>query len=199
MKYSLLLSLGASSALFLSACEKQAYDNTAAFDKLTLPAATTSGAGFLACNINGHVWTPFGKYEQQGVLGSILTDNSLIVYSSPRVAGRTLAAASGQMSRVRQGKPTHESMLHLDLLAVDTLGTKRYLNPTLQEGLIYQEFTNAGHTYRNLAKNPIHVVVSRFDADQKIISGTFEGYLFSDYPNDSIHVTEGRFDFKLPF
>ena len=48
-------------------------------------------------------------------------------------------------------------------------------------------------TVRNLTK----LEISRFDMTNRIASGTFEGVLIKESENDTLRITEGRFDVRI--
>ncbi len=48
-------------------------------------------------------------------------------------------------------------------------------------------------TVRNLTK----LEISRFDMTNRIASGTFEGVLIKESENDTLRITEGRFDVRF--
>jgi hypothetical protein len=163
----------------LSACKKED----------PLPTATQSGVNTFGCKINGKTWIPDGGGGFSGI--KPLFGGYVDTLISP-------VANSVYISAYKSDK----TKIDLHLQGVNKIG----VYPLNQySGMVYA-FTrplNYGAYFPDPAKafvtNPTYqgtITVTRADTINKIISGTFSFTVYDPESKQTIHITEGRFDFN---
>ena len=189
------------SLLPLSACTKSCndYDNNEEFAQTQLPAYSETGAGTLGCRLGPQVWTVLGKHQVTGPLGSGWTPNTLEVYGGFSVP--PLLTVRGQMTGVRNSEVFYDREITLTFLLSDTLGGIRLLGEDTVRTRpgYYREHMEALDLipflgYRSRARRPVRLLIRKLDRQQRTVSGTFAGMLYSS--TDSLAVADGRFDLK---
>ena len=168
-----------SASLIFIACSKEVDE---------LPPATQTGANTFGAKINGVNWAPakFGIVPSSNLLEAF--------YSGPN----SVIIKAGNFS----ASPT-ETVFELQISGLDSTGVyhlnKDVTRPSAESYAYYVKrkitpedewITSDEHTGT--------VIITRFDRNEKIISGTFEltaGSLYN--PGEFITVTEGRFDVKF--
>ncbi len=185
----------------LSACTKSCndYDNNEEFARAKLPAYTETGANTLGCVLGTQQWTVLGRHARRGGIGPSWEPNVLQVYQA-NVAPPVLEVR-GVMTGVRNSIEFYDREIHFTFLLSDTLGELRLLGEDsvrTQPGQ-YDEYMEAidlipYRGYRSTARRPVRLLIRKLDREQRIVSGTFEGMLYS--ATDSLAVTDGRFDVK---
>jgi len=199
------------SLLPLGACTRSCnnYDNASEFNGAQLPPYTETGAQTLGCRLGPQVWTVLGHHEQRGILGIGWEKNQLqsgpAYYFSTSSFHSPLLYVSGRMTGVRNSKAFYDLGLDLTFRATDTLGGLRLLGadttraapgiaPEAMRATDYISFVN---DYQSRARRPVRLQIRHLDRQQRIISGTFAGWLYGGRGgNDSLEVSDGRFDLK---
>lgn len=165
--------------LFFSACTKEVDE---------LPPATQTGANTFGAKINGKYWVParFGIVPANNLLEAFYSGPNSIL-----ITARNFSAS-----------PT-ETVFEMQIADIDGPGTY-YMNQdvTKPSAASYAYYVKRTITpedeWQTSTKNNGTVVITRFDRNEKIISGTFElnaGSLY--HSGQAISVTEGRFDVKF--
>jgi hypothetical protein len=190
------------SLLPLSACTKscQDYDNNEEFARARLPAYTETGAGTLGCMLGAQTWTVLGKSYQNGGLGNPWFSNILAIEGSYLVP--SYLGATGRMTGVRDSKTFYDMELSFAIQPTDTLGGLHLLgadtlrNPPPTAGrMLVRNMLTYGEQYSSQSRRPVRLLVRKLDKQQRIISGTFDGWLYGGASgHDSISVADGRFD-----
>ncbi|WP_035566680.1 hypothetical protein [Hymenobacter sp. IS2118] len=185
----------------LSACTKSCneYDNNEEFARAKLPAYTETGANTLGCVLGTQTWTVLGSHAMRGGIGPSWEPNVLQVYQASAVP--PLLEVRGIMTGVRNSVEFYDREIGLTFLLSDTLGGLRLLGDDsvrTQPGQ-YDEHMEAidlipYRGYSSRARRPVRLLIRKLDRQQRIVSGTFEGMLYSQ--TDSLAVTDGRFDVK---
>ncbi|WP_345059312.1 hypothetical protein [Hymenobacter glaciei] len=185
------------SLLPLSACTRSCndYDNNEEFAQAKLPPYTETGANTLGCVLGPQVWTVLGKHRAYSIGGG-WESNQLIVeggYSIPR----TLQVHGG-MTGVRNSKEFYDRRLYLVFLPSDTLGGLRLLGGSNTNERVRVTDFITGLDYTSISRRPVRLLVRKLNRQQRIVSGTFEGMLYSDNTgqHDSLAVADGRFDVR---
>ena len=185
----------------LGACTRSCneYDNATEFNNAQLPAYTETGANTLGCRLGTQVWTVLGAFEENGGIGNRWYPNSL--YNSYRGGFLTL---NGRMTGVLNSKEFYDTRIELYFQPLDTLGGLRLLGDTTfaVTGPGWKEFERiivsnylTTKFYVSDAHRPVRLVVRKHDRQQRIVSGTFEGYVYEQHGDkDSLNITDGRFD-----
>lgn len=171
-----------------SACKKQSGEQ----DEISkLPPATQSGAGKFACLLNGKAW--IGQTD----CIFFLCDPFLEIYFGNSNGGYIAIVASRENAAAKindsiqiifdssDHKLVHELTIH------KPLAKPRFVN--------YKDFSNCGDYDRYSDSTVIHtgvVNITKYDLQDRIISGTFEFTLTKPGCNPVI-VTNGRFDKKF--
>jgi hypothetical protein len=187
----------------LGACTRSCndYDNANEFTQAKLPEYSETGAHTLGCRLGSQVWTVLGKHEITRV-GYPWDDNTLMVsssYSQPAVL-----SVQGEMTGVRDSRVFYDMELSLSFLPSDTLGGLRLLGADSAHTTTgwVREYMRAVnlmdfHEYQSRPHRPVRLLIQKRDPTQRIISGTFAGYLYGGASgNDSLAVSDGRFDLK---
>ena len=189
------------SLLPLSACTRSCneYDNNEEFAQAKLPAYSETGAGTLGCVLGAQTWTVLGKHQVTGPLGSGWTPNTLKVYGGFSVPPQLLVR--GEMTGVRNSIIFYNTEIMLSFRPSDTLGGLRLLGadtarvPTGRTAEYMEAIDLLPYaSYRSRARRPVRLRIRKLDRQQRTVSGTFAGMLYS--PTDSLAVTDGRFDLR---
>lgn len=187
------------SLLPLSACTRSCndYDNNEEFAKAQLPPYTETGANTLGCGLGAQTWTVLGSQKITSPVGPSWQPNVLRVYVNPAVP--QLLYAHGQMTGARNSRVFYDLEVALTFRLSDTLGGLRLLGTDTARVPIGRaetmEATNQVEyaRYRSSTRRPVRLRIRKLNRQQRIVSGTFGGYLYSR--TDSLAVTDGRFDF----
>ena len=157
-----------------------------------LPPETQTGANTFGCLVNGKVWTPEGKRStfsnnytidvDPGLDGGIL---SIAVY---RYSGQEHTELGFGIDSVTKYKENTYNLKCIQIAPFQPIrgGAASYTNYKINNYYI---------CYENAKLLNAKVNLTRYDLTNRIISGTFEFTLAK--PNDTIKVTNGRFDKKL--
>ena len=189
------------SLLPLSACTRSCneYDNNEEFAQAKLPAYSETGAGTLGCVLGAQTWTVRGKHQVTGPLGSGWTPNTLKVYGGFSVPPQLLVR--GEMTGVRNSTIFYDTEIMLSFRPSDTLGGLRLLGadttrvPTGRTAEYMEAIDLLPYaSYTSRARRPVRLRIRKLDRQQRTVSGTFEGHLYSR--TDSLAVTDGRFDLR---
>ena len=146
-----------------------------------LPPITQEGKNTFGCKVDGEVWVPYYKCGGTGnPCGELFTDvtNSIPVTFTIKI-GNKKSVSSFFTIETKPG------------FAIGSVGNKIdsvILNFQSEGGGLYYNY----NYYNRLEKFEI----SKLDAENKIIAGTFEATLYKSV-TDSVKITEGRFDLKF--
>ncbi len=192
------------SLLPLSACTRSCneFDNNEEFARAALPAYSETGAGTLGCRLGPQVWTVLGSSPGPGGLGGgSWQPNRLRVnqgYSVPPYLD-----VQGQMTGVRDSNLFYWMDLSLAFWPTDTLGGLHLLGGDTARtytGRFFEQMhaydMMSGKEFASRPRRPVRLLVRKLDRQQRIVSGTFGGMLYSTSGPDSLAVTDGRFDLK---
>ena len=188
------------SLLPLSACTRSCndYDNNEEFARAQLPAYSETGANTLGCRLGTQTWTVLGSYALKGGLGTSWRPNVLQIDGGTLVA--PLLYVRGQMTGVRNGQEFYDTEITLAFRPSDTLGGLRLLGadtarvPTGRAEHMKAFDLLPFRSYESRNRRPVRLLIRKLDRQQRIVSGTFEGQLYSQ--TDSLAVSDGRFDVK---
>jgi len=166
--------------LLLSAC---ATDEPNPVDRL--PPATQTGANTFGCLVNGQPWTPKGNasYPNYTLSYDEFPDGGLLQVNAYRLLG--------------QGAADFET-ISLWTKRISGIGTFSFQNTATsiasfdnRKRNCYWSSSDSTTTYRWGL-----FTITRLDLQVGIVSGTFAFTMYK--PGcDSVHVTDGRFDYKL--
>ena len=160
---------------------------------LPLPEATQVGANTFGCRLNGQAWIPNGFQKMSGEVIKISADYGA---SGPKQYQFCLGA-------YRRG--TIHDEIELTVHRLDHVGTY-----PLQTTYRPSQPWSAGGWYQNLPSNP-HTVfttyrtdslrtgtltITRLDTAVHIISGTFSFTAITDSTQQTVALTDGRFDVR---
>jgi hypothetical protein len=155
----------------------------------------------MGCVLGPQVWTVLGKHYQNR-MGYPREPNALEVEGSHSVP--PYLVVTGEMTGVRGSKPFYDMTLTLTLRLNDSLpglhlmgsDTARAPGQRPVEQMLAQNPLNFDDDYTSRSRRPVRLLVRKYDRQQRIISGTFEGMLYQRSGPDSLAVADGRFDFK---
>jgi hypothetical protein len=180
----------------LLAC-KDEFDNVSLAEKVTLPEYSQTGKGNIGCLVNDQVWTTFGKHFERGVWTSYWKENYTETSSYLYYHNQEILNVSGRMSKVHQNQIIYDTQLGFSLVFTDSLAGQYQLGADSTGSMSFQDLHKLTY-YQTHSKNPLLLTIRKFSMLDKIVSGEFEGYLFNkDNLNDSIKVSQGRFDVKI--
>ena len=145
-----------------------------------LPAITTNGAGTFGCRVNGKVWLPLGGHFNPGQWVEF-SNQDLIVhgYNDNKV----------EWIDIEIGPITDTGYFNF---------RNKLLNTQWGSYTIYNSIHNIYFEADTIKTGGFHLL--RFDPIKGFMSGTFEFDVYDKYHqhnNDTIHITDGRFDLHL--
>ena len=148
-----------------------------------LPPITTTGAGTFGCKVNGKVWV--AKSNKTGwppTYASISKQNNWLV----RIAGFILK------------DNTEDLTINLTYYNKNMDNYPLYLRDDgYNSGLYINVITNS--FWRTDSLTGGEITLTRFDTVSQIISGTFYFDCINKETNDTIHITDGRFDMHYTY
>ena len=168
------------SLFLLASCNK---------DVTELPPATQTGANSFGAKVNGAFWVPksFGPLHNDILEVRFLANNDMYINASDFSSSPTETEFEILVKNVT-GPGTY--LLNTDVTYPSTTASyayyvKRRLTP-IDEWITSSQQTGS-------------VTVTKFDIPNHIVSGTFQFNLVNmDFPAQTISVTEGRFDIRIP-
>ena len=152
--------------IFFSACQED--------DEL--PSITSEGKNTFGCLVNGRLFTPKAPPGQTGTQAHFFllgdTSTSVNIYGG------------------NYNQDVFISIIDSPELQID----KTYsLTDSTCCGIEYSEFGDSPSCrYKKALSGNVKLI--KFDINQKILAGTFEFKAYSDACNDTVTITEGRFD-----
>ena len=179
----LLLPLLLATVLFFIACaddDLQPRRNETALEALDrLVPITQTGAGTFGCLLNGELWIPEAVFEEEAV---------------DIVAGTT---TPNNITITADKQPIYDSRDHMLIIGtLFDLGSKTRLKKFSRWADNDREDECLELLVDTLLDN--YILVRHFNSENKTISGSFEAIMTKpNCPQDTIRLTEGRFD--LPY
>lgn len=177
--------LSAVAAILLCACKKDNLDCLP-----DLPCATQSGENTFGCYINGKPW---------------------VTEIAPYVLDPTLHKVEANYDEPNYGQ-NHYNILQFNATSVDSLLYSFWsmsFSPIITQGELLhgqlQSFRAEAHlelmpsnhmVFYIDTLSPYEIVITKLDVDKNIVSGKFAFTGITKDKNDTIRVTEGRFDMK---
>jgi hypothetical protein len=170
--------LGCLSIILLASCKKEVSD---------LPPPTQTGANTFGAKVNGVFWAPqgFGPFPANNILEA-------------RMSGRDITINARNFS-----SSPNETEFQLTIFDVNAPGTYLFNtdvthpNGTSSYGYYVKRNITPQNEWLTSSLYTGTVNITRIDAVNMIVSGTFEFDAGSIYNSDVLHVTEGRFDVKI--
>lgn len=175
--------------LILTGCLK---DSSACNEIHHLPEATQEGLNTLGFLKNGDVWVNFGRI--------------IALYSAPareceEIDARYFSSGDNQRLNIEScrviscEKAYHtRSDLRITINTAD-LQEKVYFLDGDQPGQFWYYDRREGIIYLNDTINPFKIEITKFDTNERIVSGIFNGTLYNENDNtDSLRIIGGRFD-----
>ena len=171
--------------LFLSllsfSCEKQGLLNPEPPDEL--PPATTEGANTFGCLVNGEVWRPY-------VEGANIWESALNVKHDrwwPDCDQLHIGA-----TRKYFGEDSLYQSIVINVWCPE-LGVNN-ITPTRGVFLDFYLDPSCSYRYHVDTLSPYLIDITRLDTENNIASGTFEFTAINNECQDTLRITEGRFD-----
>ena len=153
-----------------------------------LPAITQEGKNTFGCKVNGEVWVPYSSCA--GLTTNPCQELSVDIFRiSPNQMplgieiGAAIRYSDNSLASITISSPTNQGILTTGD-KIDSVNIK-YTKPGSIE---YVEIIGLGSNN--------HFIITKLDSANKIISGTFEATLYRTL-NDSVKITEGRFDLEF--
>ena len=141
-------------------------------DTLTLPAATSIGAGTFGCLIDGKVYVPQGAYSEPLLQPA-----------------RTMIVVSGGSINV------HFVLVVRDTTDVIVANRSYYFNQETITCAYHSLIDKDDCDYRDTPVSG-YIKFSKIDFESNIFSGVFEFTAYSTHCNKTTNITEGRFDMR---
>ena len=169
--------------LFIAACKKNNTTTPTPLPQPTpcdtcLPAITTNGAGTFGCRVNGKVWLPLGGHFTPSISADYTSDKHLNIYAYNDNIVQWLSFEFAPI--------------------IDTGYFKFYSNSLIVQGGLYTIYDPQKNSYYKADTFQVGFLhILRNEPAKGIFSGTFSCDLFDIYHqhnNDTIHITDGRFD-----
>ncbi len=158
-------------------CKKKNIFNPEPPDEL--PPATMTGANTFGCLVNGEVWRPY-------VEDPYFLETTIFAKHDRGWVGCDQLLVSGKL------KTSSENEVHQDM-------KMNIWCPILGENKItyskrsFRDFNGCGE-YHLDTLSPHILIITKLDTINNIASGTFEFTVISDECQDTLRITEGRFD-----
>jgi hypothetical protein len=149
----------------------------------TLPPATQEGKNTFGCKINGKNWVPGGALEsnwswrEYALIGEYNTDREVFEISA---MGNYNGVKTYIGLGTSNGNPKHSDILYPNFSIYFERNGKKWLYANKPLPTPYYEVT-----------------ITKLDTINKIVAGRFHFMVISG-ANDTIKVTDGRFDLKYP-
>jgi hypothetical protein len=151
-----------------------------------LPPVTQEGKNTFGCKVNGDVWTP---YFQCTVFTGICKELGISVYHADTIHQLPLAFTLSTRRLI-----SDSTLSTFDLFTPEATIAKT--GNIIDSAVILYSSGGSVDYYRNTPGNTSGILnISKLDTVNRIIAGTFSFTLYNTW-NDSVVVTDGRFDLK---
>lgn len=151
----------------------------------TLPEATQEGKNTMGMKVNGEVWTPYAECGfGQNPCGAISLE-----YHTPYTKAYYLSFGGSRKYNGINGQLVVASITSIPLTIIGDKYDSLNISYTDYASL------SGWKTYNKSSKSKGNFIITKLDFSKEIISGTFNCTLY--YGNDSIVITDGRFDCKF--
>jgi hypothetical protein len=184
--------------LFLASCSKD--DETVEDPLAKLPPITQSGANTFACVVHNQVFLP---RNGQGTIGGISGAKGVVLrgYNNQNYQNDI----TFDVGNFQDGKPMNTLFIHLREIRIKGIGDYMWNTATFQSWIddgplydymyckVYDSSINAWKYYGSY-ENSGKVTITRYDFDNRVISGVFSGKLRERNGTREIEITHGRFD-----
>ncbi len=165
--------------LLSSSCEKKNIFNPEPPDEL--PPATMTGANTFGCLVNGEVWRPY-------IEGGIFENALNVKHDRGWVDCDQL-----HISAIRKSHEDGVYVLHQEI-GINVWCPELGINNITPSKGAFLCFKPSGCSYDVDTLSPYTINITRLDTINNIASGTFEFTAISDECQDTLRITEGRFD-----
>ncbi len=187
-------------SLVLFASCKKTFDNSNQVNKIVLPSYSETGANTFGFMLNNTVWTVFGKHYYNIGVGSGLLDNVFEVSTIYTGANQLSVVGGGRMTIVKNDSAVIDISAGFSFVPTSPFIKNYYLTTTYPGNFsIVDRIKNKYYKVDTL--RPLTLQLNKFekiDSLLRICSGRFFGVLHNEVDaNDSIVITDGRFDTKI--
>ena len=180
--------------IFLSNCSKDDAESEIA----KLPPITQTGANTFGCLIDGKLFYPRDGYG--GLGGSGANAISFIATGMfPDYISQYL-----DVNNFRDGKPINNFILHIHHLHDIGNGEYYFKLSNFQKGVDSPPHTHlfirafhqptGGYKWYGSTEDSGKLIITRYDPTNNIVSGTFSGVLKEYNGEETVNITDGRFD-----
>ena len=185
--------------LLIFSCRKS-FDNTSEISKIVLPNYTETGANTFGFMLNNNVWTVFGKHYFNNGISSGYIDNVFEVTPIYTGVNEVSIYAGGRFTIVKNDTAVTDISAGFSFLPTPPFTKDYYLTTTDPSSFSIVDITNNKY-YKVDPNRPLTLQLKKFekiDTLVRIFSGRFFGVVHNEVdPNDSIIITDGRFDTKI--
>ena len=186
MKYLLIITMFLISSL--QSCDDD--DNhPAAQPEPQLPEATMDAlntAGFVIKEVDGTTtnWVPYATCD------GLTTNPCDAIHSNASTEHQE--SFDGGFMDVQLSRKTEETRTSFYLSVIDIEGEGDY-----SENVVQFQLRGDGHLYGPWEASTVELIITRFDEQEQIISGTFSANGLKDSDENSIDIEDGRFDLSF--
>lgn len=139
-----------------------------------LPKPTTNGSGTFACKVDGNVFTPKSDDFKRSAKEVDFYDKSV------EITGR-------------RNTDTEHQQVFIYVKYFNGKGTYILDNDSIS----YGEYSYGLEYYKTTNGNAGKLIITNYDINNRIISGTFEFSAIDNGTNKVVNVSDGRFDLKF--
>lgn len=136
-----------------------------------LPKPTTNGSIIFACKVDGEIFTPKSNDFKRSAKEVEFDNNSVLI------TGRRNIDAEFKL---------------LNIYIKDFKGKKTYLLDN--DSISYGEYRNDYDYYSTNINNTGKLIITNYDINKRILSGTFKFSAIDKKTNKIVKVSDGRFD-----
>lgn len=144
-----------------------------------LPALTMEGKNTLGCLVDGKVWLPTAKFNRGGIFSELQTSVDTIGIN---IYADNINDKDG-LTIIFYDSPSLRTNKLYDLVSPE----------------FYVEYSK-GENQKNCFYDKIvsgHVILTMFDINKRIITGTFEFVVYGDLCSETVTINKGRFDLSF--
>ena len=153
-----------------------------------LPEATHEGKNTFGCKVDGKIWIPFSKCTWTN------TCREFLVHIGVNDSVQLPLPVRMSFHRNRDGYVTSFNFAtQWNQPGISTVGIKTADSLKIS----YDTPWGSEYTLHDWRPSGFRFEITHLDTAKRIIAGTFEGTLYNT--DDSVKITEGRFDFQFSF
>ncbi|QCX38097.1 hypothetical protein FF125_06515 [Aureibaculum algae] len=164
-----------------------------------LPTITQTGENTFGCYIDGKLFYP---RDGTGTLDGFSGAKGLQLTGTG--TGPNYISHDLDVGNFQGGRPINFFVLHVHDLAQNEEGEYLFKVSNFEDGIdspgythLYvraYDYRSGGFKWYGSTENSGSVIISKYDIDNRILSGTFSGILTEEGGTNTVEITDGRFD-----